>query len=109
MAYFEIEGFDEVINELEMLSKKAEELDGEHEVPLDELFDSSFMGRYTQFSSFDDLLDTGGFIVNNQEDFNNPDGALDNYISSTTSFKNWEDMMGKATQVYLAKRLGFDD
>ena len=40
---FEIEGLDEFKGKLDELNNKAKGLDGEHSVPLDELFDSSFM------------------------------------------------------------------
>jgi hypothetical protein len=110
MGYLKVEGLDEIINELETLSKKAEELDGEHEVTFNELFDSSFMSRYTQFSSFDDMLDAGGFYVNTQDDIDNiPDDVFDKHISTSTDFDNWKDMLEIAAQEYFAKKLGFDD
>ena len=36
------------------------------QVSFSELFNESFMKKYTNFSSFEELLSAGGFVVNSQ-------------------------------------------
>ena len=99
-----IDGFDELHRNLDKLRKNIESLSGEHEVSFTELFPSGFMARYTNFTSFDDLLTQSGFKVETREDFANiPDAAWDAFIASTTRFVNWEEMQQKAFEEYLQK------
>lgn len=104
---FKIEGFDKLQKQLKKMEKGARELEKNNQIPFDDLFTISFMSKYTNFSSFDELLEAGNFIVNSQEDFEAiPDAEFDMHISTNTSFKKWEDMLAKATEIYVAKKLG---
>lgn len=107
MSSFKISGLDKLEKQLKQMEKGAQELSKTTHVSFGELFTSSFMRKYTSFSSMDELLDAGGFNVNSKEDFENiPDKEFDEHIAATTRFKNWEDMLGEATTQYVAKRLG---
>lgn len=84
------------------LDKAAKNVSGQ--VSFDKLFTSSFMNKYTNFNSFEELLDAGNFVVNSQEDFENiPDDEFDEHIRKTTKFKNWEDMTHTAGTQYVEK------
>lgn len=64
------------------------------------------MVKYTTFSSFDELLEAGNFIVNSEEDFLAiPDDLFDSHISSVTNFKAWQNMLDKATELWVEKEL----
>ena len=103
-----IKGFDEFEHKLDKMAKAAKELNGTHPVPFTKLFNEHFMRKYTNFLSFDKLLEAGGWNVNCQEDFNAiPDNEFDIYINKTTQFNNWKDMMAKASEEYVAEKLGF--
>ncbi|WP_331463459.1 MULTISPECIES: hypothetical protein [Lachnospiraceae] len=103
-----IKGLDELEKQLKQMEKGAKELDGTHSVPFGELFTPSFMKKYTSFSSMDELLNAGGFKVESQEDFKNiPEDEFDKHIATSTNFSTWKDMLGKASQQYAAKKLGF--
>lgn len=103
---FKIEGLDELSNQLEKLSQNAKELDGEHQVSLSELFDKNFMSKYTNFLTFDELLEAGNFIVNCQEDFESiPEDELDEHIKLVTKFSSWEEMQGDAAEIWIEKEL----
>ena len=66
------------------------------------------MKKYTSFHSMTELLESGGFNVESQEDFEAiPDEQFDKHISATTKFNKWEDMLGEAASQYAAKKLGF--
>lgn len=105
---FKIDGLDKLQKQLKQMEKGAKELEKTKHIPFEELFTKSFMAKYTDFSSFDDLLTSGGFEVNSQDDFLAiPDDVFDNHISSVTRFNNWESMLNKATDLYVSKKLGF--
>ncbi|MGG3454230.1 hypothetical protein [Paenibacillus rhizolycopersici] len=104
---FKMDGFDELEKRLKKMKKDAEELEGDNVVPFDELFTPAFMRKYTSVESFDELLEKGGFVVNSQEDFANiPDDKFDEHVSKFTNFSTWEDMLDKAQDLYISKKLG---
>ena len=103
---FKIDGFDELSKELKTISKNAQRLDGENQVSFEDLFDKFFMEKYTNFSSFDELLEAGNFIVNSEEDFLAiPDDLFDSHINSVTKFETWQTMLDKATELWVEKEL----
>lgn len=103
---FKIEGFDELSKELKKISKNAKRLDGVNEIPFDDLFTKQFMLKYTNFSTFDELLEAGNFIVNSEEGFLAiPDDLFDDHIRSVTKFKTWQSMLDKATELWVDKEL----
>lgn len=103
----EIEGLDELQDQLSQMQENAQELDGENEDPFSELFDSSFMSEHTAFSDFDALLEAGGFEVETQEDFEAiPEKKLDPHIQETTVFESWEEMRNTAVQNWVAGQMG---
>jgi len=106
MASFTVDGLEELqkqFNEMEEDAKKAAQ---RQEVPFSDLFTPAFMLKNTQFSTFDELMDAGGFHAETSEEFDAiPEETLDSHISSTTKFKSWEDMLDEATEQYLVKKL----
>ena len=108
MAGIKFDGFDDLIDELEQLAQNARELDGEHEVPLSELFTQAFMEENTPYSSLNDLLEAGGFHADTDEEFDAiPESELDAHIAKTTKFDSWESMLEEATGQYVTRKLGF--
>lgn len=105
---FELKGFDELQNSLHDLADKVESLGGEHEVTFEELFVQEFMISHTNFSTFNELLNSSPFEVNSSEDFAAiPDAAFDQYISEVTNFDSWGNMLEEASCEYAARQLGF--
>jgi butyrate kinase len=103
-----INGLKDFQKNLKQLEKTAKKVQETGEIPFDQLFSSTFMKKYTNYSSFDELLEKGGFVVNSQEDFEKiPDDVFDKHISENTKFANWEKMQVAATEEYIAKQLGF--
>lgn len=108
MAGFQISGLNELQKNLSDLARRAEKLDGTHQVPLKDLLTNSFMRRHSRFSSFDRFLASSPFKVKTSDDFDAiPDSEMDAYVSSVTDFKSWEDMLGEATQEYISRKMGF--
>lgn len=99
---------DELQRKLRRFQKNLDELSRTTNVSFDDLFTPSFMDKYTNFSSFEGLLTAGGFIVQSQEDFEAiPEDVFDVHISKHTKFKNWKEMLGKAGEEYIARKLTF--
>lgn len=102
------DGFDKLQKDLKKMQRNAEKLNGSHQVPLNELFTSSFMRKYTKFSSIDDFFKSSGFKTDTQKDLEAiPDSELDKYVAANTKFKTWKDMLGEAGSEYALKKLGF--
>lgn len=107
MAGFEIEGLDEAIEELEKLERRAEALDGEHEVAFPDLFPPKFMRRYTDFASIEAMLEASPWEVEGNDDFAAiPEAEWEEYVANNTRFATWEAMQEKATTEWSARQLG---
>lgn len=105
----EIEGLDKLQKEIEDLKKNIEEHE-EETVSLDELLNQEFMQKYTQFSDFDEMIDSSKFEIETQDDFDDlfENEDWDDYVIDTTKFKDWEEMMQTAETERLEKILGFN-
>jgi hypothetical protein len=100
-----LSSLDDVKKKLESIRNKIDELNSK-EIQYFELFSSSFMHSHSNFSSFSELLEAGGFIVNTEEDFSKISGhKFDTHISKTTDFDDWEDMRRCAIDQYIKQNL----
>lgn len=103
-----IEGLDKLQKKLDDLAAKAEELDGEHSVPFNELFNSDFVRRNTKFTDMTEFFSAGGFDASTPEAFKAiDDDALDAHVLNATNFNSWEEMKGAAAKEWISKKLGF--
>lgn len=103
-----VSGFDELSKALNKLSENAKKLEQTKSISFDKLFDTSFMRKHTQVSSFEEFLKAGNFVVNSKEDFEAiPDDVFDAYVVKATSFSSWKEMQEIAVKDYLAEQLGF--
>lgn len=100
---------DDISRKLRDLQRQAEELDGEHSVPMNELFHDEFMLRNTDYPSIDEMFAASGFKIETSEDFAAvPDDEWDAFVKNRTRFASWDDMKKAAVQQWAARRLGFD-
>lgn len=103
-----ITGLKEMSKKLDDLANKAEELDGQHSVPIDELFSSSFISKHTSFSNADEMFEASGYKIEKQDDFEAiPDDKWDEFISSISDFPDWQAMLNEAGKEWAAKKIGF--
>lgn len=101
-----IKGMDDVIKNLKNWQQKIQQLQGTHKVSVKELFSAGFMKRHTKFASFDAMVTASSFKVENEEDFKKiPDAEWDAYVRSSTKFANWQEMINKAGEEWLAAKV----
>ena len=58
-------------------------------------FNKKFMRKYTKYECLEDFIQAGGFPLNIQSI---PKSDLDRYVSSTTKFNNWQQMIDIAVE-----------
>ncbi|TFI70094.1 hypothetical protein [Carnobacterium divergens] len=101
-------GFSDLEKHLNKISKTAKELDGDNEIPFNELFTSNFISKHTDYSTIEDFTSASGLDFSSQEaieDIN--ESVLDNFVASNSTFDSWEDMLASAIEEWVAKKMGF--
>ena len=94
-------GFEEFNHKLEQLQQIGQ-------VPFDEFFSNSFISKYTDSHSFDELLQKSDFDIKTPEDFEAiTEQDMNRFIANHTSFSTWEEMQVKALEERLIQQLGF--
>lgn len=69
-----------------------------------ELFDTSFMRKYTRYRSFEKFLAHSGFSITCQKDFEDlPEEKMDAFVKKMTKFSSWQEMLDVATDKYIIK------
>jgi hypothetical protein len=92
---------------LDELKRRAEELQGQWEVPLSDLMPPSFIAKCSAFSSLEQLFDASPFEIRNTDDFRAiSDDQWDAFISENTSFSTWREMQDAAVQKWTRRQLG---
>ncbi|WP_407311388.1 hypothetical protein [Desulfosporosinus sp. SB140] len=98
-----IESFNHIENETNWLEKPPRDLE-EETVTLSQIFTSQFMQLHTQFGSIEELLSSGGFEINSEEDYDAiPDRDIDAHVAVTTNFSTWKEMLIAAADAYLVE------
>ena len=106
MFKMKIEGLKELENKLDRMTRTIKSLEGTRKVPLSELLHPEFMQEFTNFKTFDEMLEKSPFEVKTQEDFRSiPDKYWDKFIAENTQFKDWSSMLGKAGAKYLGNKI----
>lgn len=73
---------------------------------LGEMFNPGFMSRYTDYATFEEMFEAGGFGPATVENFKAaPDDAWNAWVAKSTRFPSWEEMQKKAGAELLQKRL----
>lgn len=96
-----IEGLDELdklSKDLEELGRRANALEGEHNIPLKELFSTTFIAKNTSFASSDEFFST-------MPDLDEDEEALDSFTKQNTVFETWDELIDAGLDEYLNKTL----
>ena len=106
---FEFEGFNELERKLNNLKANARKLNGKHEIPLKDLFNTTFMLKNTNHNSIQSFFDHSPFEINSEEDFDEvPEQELDNFVSSNTIFNSWHEMLTEASKEWTINQIGLN-
>lgn len=98
---------DDVFNKLDKIQENLEAIDGENQVSMDDLFDSSFMEKYTNFHNMPDFLKQPGLEITTSEQFKAFDEKeLDKFVNKSTQFSTWSEMQHKASDAWISRQLG---
>jgi hypothetical protein len=101
-----IKNLKDLSKRLDRISNNCKEINGTHSYAFSEIFNEAFMKENTKFSTMDELLKNGGWIIENQKDFADiPERDLDEHLSKTTNFMSWQEMKSKAAKELLNKRI----
>jgi hypothetical protein len=107
LSYSEVNVFEDALRKLNELQRKAEQMNGQHSVPLGELFPEEFMLRQTDFSSIAGMIDASGFPVVTGDDFAAiPREVWDAFVKERTRFLSWEEMRATAMREWATRQLG---
>ncbi len=70
-----------------------------------DVFDASFMRRYTRYRSFDKFLVASGFSIECQKDFEDlPEEKMDTFVKKASKFCSWQEMLDFATDKYARRK-----
>ncbi|MGE1071191.1 hypothetical protein ACQJ22_01200 [Pseudomonas fragariae (ex Marin et al. 2024)] len=87
---------------LDQLIKNAEELNGKHQVKLEDLMNPSFISTHSKFADLKALFQASDFKIETAEDFAAiPDDDWDKFISENTDFDSWEQMQRSAGAAFV--------
>jgi hypothetical protein len=100
-----VNGFGDLERQLKKIEQTIKkEVDGE--IAFADLFNASFMSRYSKLTNIEEFFEKSPFKIETQEDLESIDEEeLNNYVRETTSFATWEAMQGKAIDMYMERKL----
>ena len=77
------------------------------EFDFDDVFDTTFMKKYTRYKNFSQFLNNGRFNISCQKDFEDlPEEKMNVYVAKTTKFVTWQEMIDFSTERYIKKSIG---
>ncbi|WP_324177398.1 hypothetical protein [Ligilactobacillus salivarius] len=102
-----IKGLDNVNKNLNNFTKNVQKLSGTSNISITSLLNPKFMAKYTsnKYQSLESFLADSDFSGIPLEQI--PEKDLDKLVSQSTPFTTWKDMLAKAMNEYVAKKLGF--
>lgn len=102
-----IKGLDELAKDMDRIANAAKELDGTHNVPIEELLTPEFVSSHTKFANIEEMFEASGLKIESQDDFEAiPAKDKDKFIRSISAFSDWESMLGEAASAWTVKKLG---
>ena len=106
-----ITGIDKAMKNLSTLQRNAQELHGEHRVALDDLYTASFMAKYTEYATIQDMIDASGVLADiGEQDDARAREAFDgqpwsDFVNRHTRFSGWGEMLSTAGKEHVATQL----
>jgi len=81
---------------------------GKHEeIPIRDLFNPSFIQKYTDFESFDEMVAVSPSDADSADELDLvPDGTWDEFVAETTTFEDEAEMVFAVRDEWVAAQLG---
>jgi len=100
-----ITGMEDLLKNLEDLpSKVKRSIEGK--VSLSELFNQSFMKKYSSFNSIEELFNFGNLKIKSEKDFEEiSEEKLNKVVREKTNFNSWKEMLSAAANEYIKKKI----
>lgn len=92
---------DEFSKRIKQLRQNAKEISGDNEVSFAELFPDSFMEKYTDFSTMQEMVDAGG--INEPNDIGKPEWS--DFVAAHSQFTSWDEMFNTAGTKWIERKL----
>jgi hypothetical protein len=87
---------------LDDVRERAAAMEGQADLPLDDMFPPSLMERHTLAASIDAFLDDCQWDAESREDFADiPQDEFDHYVARRTHFDDWDAMVGRACEEWM--------
>jgi len=99
---FELKGLKEFQRNLDKITKEVNSLK-EQTPTFEELFPPTFMTKYTQFKTIEDMVELSPIRGEKKEDFSS--GEWNKFVKEKTSFQSWEEMLAKTEEEYFGKKV----
>jgi len=97
----QIEGLEELEDQLE---EWASTFEGEHDIPIEELFTDGFIATNTEFDTISGFFNQSPWEVTSEADLQKIDeDDLDRYVNKHTGFSSWEAMLSTAAREWLVR------
>ena len=94
------------LDKLEKMQDGVKDISKTKSIQITELLTDSFLAKNTKFNSFVEFENSEIFSkYKTIEEI--PDQEMDEFIKNNSKFDSWEDIIGTATEEYIAKKLGF--
>lgn len=88
------------------LLEKLKNLEKQGAIPLDKLFNKSFIKKKTIFEDYEEFLKKSPVLFNSVEEFKTIDKELLNeFISKNTDYLSWQDMINEASKIYMENKI----
>lgn len=100
-----LNGLNDFTNRLKQIGGNAKKINGQHDIPLSQLFNESFMKKHTAgvYSSFNDFIEKSGY---GDIPFPKiPDDKWETWVHKSTDFDSWADMQNTAMQNYIVHNI----
>ena len=104
----ELHGFDNLRRELSELEQNIRNVDGEHQIPITELLNNSFMNKYTSLDAAQDFIDGCENVCGSEfSEIDENDEKFTDFIKENTNFNSWSEMLKNASENWVVSQLKF--
>lgn len=102
-----INGLNDLSKKLDQLANNAEDLGNTKSASVTDILTPEFVAQHTRFANANEFFEASGFDVSSQSAFEAiPEGELDTFVSSVSSFGSWRDMLNTAGTAWAKRKLG---